>query len=127
SGGVRFVAGRSIGSPRPACPRFTAAPPRRCSPTGPALPPETFFSGPGLDRADPVRSQPDRLAELCAQEDARQLVWAEGLPALDSDGRLVWGQISEATLFLGLDGDPPLFASLPSQPPPVPAFALLAT
>ena len=95
-------------------------------PTGVPLPPKPFFSGPGLDRADLLRARPERLAELCAREDARQLVWAEGLPALDSDGRLVWEQISAPTLFLGLDGDAPRFASLPSELPPVPAFGLLA-
>jgi NAD+ diphosphatase len=90
------------------------------------LPPEPFFSGLGLDRADLLRSQPERLAELTARSDARQLIWAEGLPALDADGRLSWERVREPVLFLGLDGDAPRFASVPATAPPGPAFALLA-
>jgi NAD+ diphosphatase len=90
------------------------------------LPPKAFFSGPGLDRADLLRAQPERLAELAARADARQLDWADGLPALDPDGRIVWEQVSEPLLFLGLDGKAPRFASLPSTPPPGPVFGLLA-
>ena len=94
--------------------------------SGAPLPPEPFFSGPGLDRADLLRSQPGRIAELAARPDARQLVWSEGLPALGADGRLTWEQVSEPALFLGLDGEVPRFASFPATAPPRPAFALLA-
>jgi NAD+ diphosphatase len=90
------------------------------------LRPEPFFSGPGLDRADVLRSQPERIARLAARGDARQLAWADGLPALDANGRLVWQQLNEPSLFLGLDGEAPRFAALPATPPPGPAFALLA-
>jgi NAD+ diphosphatase len=90
------------------------------------LPPEAFFSGPGLDRADVLRAKPERLAELAARADARQLAWADGLPALDADGRLAWGPLKDPAVFLGLDGDAPRFAALPAATPPGPAFGLLA-
>jgi len=90
------------------------------------LPPEVFFSGPGLDRADVLRSQPDRIAELAARPDARELQWAEGLPLLDSAGRLAWTQISSPQLFLGLDGESPRFSALPLVDAGRLAFGLLA-
>jgi NAD+ diphosphatase len=94
-------------------------------PGAPPLPPEVFFSGPGLDRADLLRVQPERLAKLAARSDARQLEWADGLPALDAGGRLVWEDISEPMLFLGLDGEAPRFSALPRPPPDGVAFGLL--
>jgi NAD+ diphosphatase len=89
------------------------------------LPPDAFFSGLGLDRADLLRSKPERIAELAARGDARQLAWADGLPALDANERLVWEQVSEPLLFLGLDGDAPRFSALPANSPPGPAFGML--
>ncbi len=94
-------------------------------PGGPPLPPEPFFSGSGLDRADLLRAQPERLAELAARGDARQLQWADGLPQLHPDGRLRWEPVSAPDLFLGLDGAAPRFSPLPATPPPSTAFALL--
>jgi NAD+ diphosphatase len=76
------------------------------------LPPEPFFSGAGLDRADLLRVKPDDLAALAARPDARQLQWADGLPRLDGAGRLVWDKVDGAELFLGMDGDVPCFSSL---------------
>jgi NAD+ diphosphatase len=89
------------------------------------LPPEAFFSGPGLDRADPLRAQPERIAELAGRDDARQLVWSDGLPRLDDHGRLMWEKVRDPALFLGLDGDRPRFSPLPGEPPPRFAFGLL--
>jgi NAD+ diphosphatase len=97
-----------------------------CSPGEPPLPPEPFFSGSGLDRADLLRSQPERLAALAARADARQLQWADGLPLLDGAGRLVWERVGEPILFLGLDGEAPRFSALPRSPPDGVAFGLLA-
>jgi NAD+ diphosphatase len=90
------------------------------------LPPEPFFSGPGIWRADLLRAQPDRLAELAVRADARELQWADGLPLLEADGRLAWGPVRNPLLFLGLDGDAPRFSALPPSPPPAVAFGLLA-
>lgn len=95
-------------------------------PSGPRLPPEPFFSGSGLWRADPLRAQPDALADLAARADARQLQWANGLPLLDGAGRLVWGKVADPLLFLGLNGDAPRFSALPDASPAATAFAMLA-
>ena len=90
------------------------------------MPPEPFFAGAGIWRADLLRAQPDRLAELAARADARELQWADGLPLVEADGRLAWGRVRNPLLFLGLDGDAPRFSALPPSPPPVVAFGLLA-
>ena len=74
--------------------------------------PEPFFSGPGLDRADQLRATPERIAELAARDDARQLVWRDGIPAMDGDGALQWGVVNEPSLFLGLDSGRPRFSSI---------------
>jgi len=67
------------------------------------LRPEPFFSGPGIDRADQVRVDPARLAELIAGG-ASQLVWRDGLPAIGPDGRIEWEPATSPDLFLGLQG-----------------------
>ena len=90
------------------------------------MPPEPFFSGPGLDRADALRAQRDRIAELAARPDALQLQWADGMPLQDADGQLVWDAVGEPALFLGLDGDSPRFSALPERAPSGVNFALLA-
>ena len=79
------------------------------------MPLDPFFSGPGLDRADQLRAQPEALATLAAHADARQLSWHDGAPALDEHGRLAWQPVTEPTLFLGLDGDAPRFSPLPDE------------
>ncbi len=66
------------------------------------MPPEPFFSGPGIDRADLVRTQPERLAELVGAPSSRQLVWKDGLPAIGEDGRLQWQPLAKPDLFLGI-------------------------
>ena len=76
--------------------------------------PEPFFSGPGIDRADQVRVDPLRLAELTGPG-ARQLVWRDGLPAVGEDGRLEWQPASATDLFLGIQDGQPRF-SAPEQP-----------
>jgi len=81
------------------------------------LPPEPFFSGAGLDRADLLRSQPERIAELARDPSARQLQWLDGFPALDSGGRLSWGKVDDPSLFLGLDAGAPRFTSLTTHSP----------
>ena len=71
-----------------------------------------FFSGAGLDRADALRALPDKLGELASRDDARELVWRDGIPAMDERGKLVWSKLSEPSLFLGLDGDAPRFSPI---------------
>ena len=95
----------------------------------PTLPPEPFFSGAGLDRADLLRGQPERIDEMAADQAARQLQWLEGFPALDSQGRLSWGEVRDPALFLGLDNGEPRFSSLVPQSPgdARAAFPLLAS
>ena len=76
------------------------------------MPPDTFFAGPGLDRADALRGSPDRLAALASHPDAKELVWRDGLPAMDESGRLVWRDGTDGALFLGLDGHAPRYSPL---------------
>ena len=73
------------------------------------------FTGAGLDRADQLRLDEARLAALMAHERARLLALAELDPVLDEQGRLVWRPVDGADcIFLGLDGETPLFAPLVS-------------
>jgi NAD+ diphosphatase len=74
--------------------------------------PEAFFAGPGLNRADPLRADPQAIAALSRRPDARQLRWHSGLPALDEAGGLQWDPVTTPDLFLGLDGDTPCFSPI---------------
>lgn len=86
--------------------------------------PDPFFAGAGLDRADALRAQPERIAALADQAGARQLEWSDGAPALDEAGRLRWAIVRGApTLFLGLDGATPCFSPLPDGGVPIDARA----
>lgn len=84
------------------------------------------FAGHPLDRADPVRGDPARLAEL-AHAEAR-LLRLEGLiPRLSEDNRLQWDRLGDApagaeAVFLGLLDGEPLFAAVPSEGDPDPAY-----
>lgn len=75
------------------------------------------FTGSPLDRADLVRTNPERLAEYCASLSAR-LLKLDGIdPVLDAEGRLVWVSLAEADpeaelIFLGLIEDKPRFAQV---------------
>ena len=78
------------------------------------MPPEPFFSGPGLDRADHLRADPDAVRQLKSHPAARQLAWENGSPAIGETGKLVWQAVTGApALFLGLDGEAPRFSHLP--------------
>ena len=94
------------------------------------MPPEAFFAGPGLDRADALRGRPERIAALAREPHARQLKWDNGAPALDAEGRLQWAAIAdEPPLFLGLDNGAACFSELPDGRVPVDGrahFGLLA-
>jgi NAD+ diphosphatase len=77
--------------------------------------PDAFFSGPGLDRADSLRSDPDAIARLAGSESARCLIWREGLPAIGADGLLEWGPVKDPQLFLGFDDSIPRFSAMPEK------------
>ena len=79
------------------------------------MPPEPFFSGPGIDRADLVRTQPERLAKLVAAASSLQLVWADGLPAIGGDGQLQWQAVTRPDIFLGISDGIAFFSEL-AQP-----------
>jgi NAD+ diphosphatase len=85
------------------------------------------FTGAGIDRADRLRHDEARLAQLAASADAR-LIRLEGLdPAIDDQGRLGWSPAAGAEgelIFLGLAGDTPLFAPLPRVAPGQPAWSV---
>lgn len=88
------------------------------------MPPDPFFAGPGLDRADHLRADPAAIAALAAHPDARELAWDNGAPALDVDGRLRWQAVGDApALFLGLDRTAPRFSALPDGAAPIDARA----
>lgn len=72
------------------------------------------FTGAGLDRADHLRLDAERLADLMANGDARLLRLDQVDPVLDEAGRLLWEPLGAAdeTLFLGLEEGRPLFAPL---------------
>ena len=73
------------------------------------------FTGAGLDRADRLRLDPERLAALAGAAEARLLRLAGLDPVIGADGRLAWDGAAAAEaelIFLGLDGGIPLFAPL---------------
>jgi len=73
------------------------------------------FTGAGLDRADNLRLDPDRIAGLMASGDARLLGLDGTDPLLDAEGGLIWSGLADERadlLFLGLDEGTPLFAPL---------------
>src|SRR5215217_6070723 len=86
---------RSIDFPKPGFQHFIGERQRRPCSCGMSLRPKPFFSGPGIDRADLVRTQPERLAGLVEDPSSRQLIWADGLPAIEDDGRLQWQPLSQ--------------------------------
>jgi NAD+ diphosphatase len=76
------------------------------------LPPEPFFSGPGLDRADALRADPGALKALANDPAARQLRWRDGLPELSPKGKLTWGPANRPELFLGFEAAAPCFTAI---------------
>ena len=82
------------------------------------------FTGSTLDRADPLRQDPEALAAAMGDWRARLLVLDNFEPELDGEGRLVWTNLADAPegsalILLGLDGDKPCFAALtPGMKPP---------
>ena len=82
------------------------------------------FTGSTLDRADPLRQDPEALAAAMGDWRARLLVLNDFEPELDGEGRLVWTNLADAPegsdlLLLGLDNGKPHFAALtPGMKPP---------
>jgi NAD+ diphosphatase len=89
------------------------------------LPPEPFFSGPGLDRADPLRARPGEIERLRAAPQALALCWADGAPVPGDAGRLTWQAPSgDEPLFLGFDRERrPCFSALPGRGGDIPETA----
>ena len=85
------------------------------------------FAGQPLDRADPVRTDPAKLAALAAGDSL--LLKLEGLlPELAEGGGLAFVPIAEAPagaelVFLGLRDGRGLFAAVPTEGDPDPAYA----
>jgi NAD+ diphosphatase len=75
---------------------------------------EPGFTGAGLDRADHLRLDPERLAALVADGEARLLQLDAVDPVLDAESRLSWAPLDgrDGLIFLGLDDGRPLFAPL---------------
>jgi NAD+ diphosphatase len=75
------------------------------------------FTGSPIDRADHLRLDSARIAELASSLGARLLTFSGLDPVLDDAGRLLWASPADASdsdlIFLGLDGEAPLFAPLP--------------
>ena len=85
------------------------------------------FCGQPLDRADPVRGDPERLAALAAP-DAKLLQLDRLIPRLGEPDGLQWGRVADAgegaeLVFLGLREGEPLFASVPEGGDTDPAYA----
>ncbi|RIV86080.1 NAD(+) diphosphatase [Aurantiacibacter xanthus] len=82
------------------------------------------FCGHGLNRDDHARADPARLAGLRASPLARLLAMDGLSPVLGADNALTWGALDDAAevVFLGLDGDAPLFAPVPATGDTRPAY-----
>lgn len=86
------------------------------------------FCGHPLDRADHLRVDPAKLAELRRGDGL--LLSLEGLtPSLDDEGRLTWSPVGEAPdgtelVFLGLLGGRGLFGAVPETGDTAPAYTL---
>jgi NAD+ diphosphatase len=89
---------------------------------------KTFFSGPGLDRADLLRNAPTALDELRRAPGALALGWHHGAPALDEGGSLAFCSArGDEPLFLGFDGrGRPCFSDIPAGTEPVHSSAHFA-
>src|SRR4030095_5781292 len=105
---------RSTGSGQPASPPFTE---RRSTPSSAGrkhLPPEPFFAGNGLDRADHLRADPAAILTLHGHKEALELSWEGGAPAIDETGKLRWQPVDGTPpVLLGFNLGSPRFSSLP--------------
>ncbi len=84
----------------------------------------TGFTGGTFDRADPLRSDAQRLAAAVADPRARLLRLHALDPELTPEGRLTWGSLAEAgdeddLVFLGFIDGVPHFAAIDPKATPV--------
>lgn len=85
------------------------------------------FAGSQMDRADHIRSDPERLDGLKNPE--ANLLLLDGLaPVLDADGKLAWGRLKDASegaelVFLGMRGGVGCFAAVPAEGSTDPAYS----
>lgn len=80
------------------------------------------FTGSTIDRADNLRLDQERISALLSHAEARLLRLEALDPLLGEDDRLAWQAMSELAegavpLFLGFDGESPLFAPLTRMAP----------
>ena len=88
------------------------------------MPPDPFFAGEGLDRADHLRADPAAIAGLHRHDQAQQLLWENGAPAVDDQGQLRWTAVEGSpALLLGLHQGSPRFSALPDGDAPASAYA----
>lgn len=83
------------------------------------------FTGHGLDRADHLRGDAGAMAKARGQVAARVLVLDGLAPVLGADNALTWRAVAAddgELVFLGLQGERPLFASVPPQGDDRPAY-----
>lgn len=89
---------------------------------------EIAFAAHGLDRADHLRTDPEKLAAMRGGADALLLAMEGLAPILDEGDRLCWtgpSQLDEDAelVFLGLKGGAPAFALVPATGDDLPAYA----
>jgi NAD+ diphosphatase len=77
------------------------------------------FTGSAIDRADHLRLDEERMAGLARDARARLLALDGMDPLLDEAGRIAWTRVdgSNELIFLGLDGETPLFAPVAAADP----------
>lgn len=86
------------------------------------------FAGHGLDRADHLRTDPEKLRALQADPSSLLLQMDGLVPELDENDGLIWRDLSDAgpeaeLVFLGLKDGNAGFARVPAQGDNEPAFA----
>jgi NAD+ diphosphatase len=59
-----------------------------------------------------LRADAEAIAKLAQHPDARQLLWADGLPAIGHNGRMCWSDVTDPALFVGLEGGAPRFSAI---------------
>lgn len=89
---------------------------------------EISFAARAIDRADHLRTDPEKLAQMRAGGDAVLLALDGLAPEMDENDRLIWsgfGQVEDDAelVFLGLLDGAPAFAAVPAEGDNLPAYA----